>query len=327
MTVGLTALALIGDRGGWIESAGLVFVVGGILIRKGIFPAHAWIPEVFDHGRIGPTILFSTPQLGSYLLVVLVIPHADVAGLRVIAASALLTAVYAAALALFQRSARRACGYLFVSQSSLVMAGLSSSSEEAFAGAILLWISSALAFAGLARCVLVLEARRGHLDLSKYHGGFAQMPLLATSFLVMGLACTGFPGTLGFIAQEILIGGTVHAFPVLGFSVIATGALTGLAVMRMYLSLFCGRPDEPIRLALRRREAFAFAGIALLLLIAGVAPAPLVASSLATSKRVMAMREFTRAESSDTSDASDSAPYRSVGPTISQPGSARSLGK
>ena len=39
------------------------------------------------------------------------------------------------------------------------------------------------------------------------------MPLLAISFLCMGLACTGFPGTLGFVGQELLVNGAVDAFP------------------------------------------------------------------------------------------------------------------
>ena len=60
------------------------------------------------------------------------------------------------------------------------------------------------------------------------------MPLLAISFLCMGLACTGFPGTLGFVGQELLVDGAVDAFPVMGFAVVIASALTGLAVLRMY---------------------------------------------------------------------------------------------
>ena len=287
LAVGLLVLSMADGQAGALEVLGTVLVVAGILIRSGVFPFHAWIPEIFDHGRLGPAILFSAPQLGSYMLIVLVIPQTGWAGLEVVAGLALLTAVYGSALALLQHSARRACGYLFVSQSALVMAGLASSSQEALTGALLLWISSALGFAGLARCVLVLEARRGRLDLRTYHGGYAQMPLLATSFLVMGLACTGFPGTLGFVAQEMLVMGAVEVFPVLGFCVIATGALTGLAVMRMYLSLFCGRADSSISFSLKKREAFAFVSIALILLAAGLAPAPWVSSRFRVSQQIM----------------------------------------
>jgi hypothetical protein len=218
-------------------------IVIAALLRKGIVPFHAWVPEVFDRGRLGPAILFNAPQVGAYMTVVLIVPRASPEMLRVIAILALATAVYGAALALVQTSARRACGYLFMSQSALVMAGLDCTSASALAGGLLVWLSAGLAFAGLARCVLVVEARRGRLDLTKYHGGYERMPLLAITFLAMGLACTGFPGTLGFVGQELLVDGAVDAFPVMGFGVVIASALTGLAVLRMYFSLFCGRSD------------------------------------------------------------------------------------
>src|SRR5690606_21039449 len=76
---------------------------------------------------------------------------------------------------------------------------------------------------------------------------------LATSFLILGLACTGFPGTLGFVGEEMLVEGTVHEFPALGFLVVIASALTGLSVLRMYFSLFCGtRGQGPLALAASR---------------------------------------------------------------------------
>lgn len=273
-----------------LRGLGLWLIATGAMVRKGIFPFHAWIPEVFDRGRLGPTLLFSAPQLGAYVTLVLVVPYASATLLRVVAMLALGTAVYAAALAVYQRDARRAAGYLFVSQSALVMAGLDCSSVEALAGALVMWVSSALGFAGLGRVILALEARRGRLDLSRHHGGYEQMPLLAVSFLVMGLACMGFPGTLGFIGQEMLVDGAVTAFPVLGLCVIAAAALTGIAVLRMYFSLFCGRRDTATALEVLPREKLGFGITAAVLIGLGIAPAPLVASRLAVADAVLALR-------------------------------------
>src|SRR5262249_59700832 len=141
-------------------------------------------------------------------------------------------------------------------------AGLDCTSVGALAGGLLVWLAAGRAFAGLARCVLVLEARRGRLDLTTYHGGYDRMPVLAIAFLTTGLACTGFPGTLGFVGQELLVSGAVDAFPVMGFAIVIASALTGLAVLRMYFSLFCGRPDarthSDMRLGLMHREAWTF---------------------------------------------------------------------
>jgi len=281
-----------------IETAGLWLIVIAALLRKGIVPFHAWVPEVFDHGRMGPAILFNAPQVGAYLTVVLIVPRASPEMLRTIAILALGTAVYGAALALVQTSARRACGYLFVSQSALVMAGLDCTSATALAGGLLVWLSAGLAFAGLARCVLVLEARRARLDLTTYHGGYERMPLLAISFLAMGLACTGFPGTLGFVGQELLVSGAVDLFPVMGFAVVVASALTGLAVLRMYFSLFCGRADprthSGLRFGLTPREAWTFVALVVTLVGFGVAPRPLVDSRFAASDEILNRRSSIR---------------------------------
>jgi len=283
-------------QGTTLEAAGLWLIVIAALMRKGIVPFHAWVPEVFDHGRLGPAILFSAPQLGAYMTVVLIVPRASPGMLRLIAILALVTAVYGAALALVQTSARRACGYLFMSQSALVMAGLDCTSVTALAGGLLVWLSAGLAFAGLARSVLVLEARRGRLDLTTYHGGYERTPVLAISFLTMGLACTGFPGTLGFVGQELLVNGAVDAFPVMGFAVVAASALTGLAVLRMYFSLFCGRSDRlthsGLRFELTRREAWTFVALVIALVGFGVAPRPLVDSRFIASDDILRQRRL-----------------------------------
>jgi len=293
--VGVAVLVSPGVRNTPFETAAMWLIVIAALIRKGIVPFHAWVPEVFDHGRLGPAILFNAPQLGAYMTVVLIVPRASPEMLRLIALLALGTAVYGAALALVQVSARRACGYLFMSQSALVMAGLDCTSVTALTGGLLVWLSAGLGFAGLARCVLVLEARRGRLDLTTYHGGYERMPLLAISFLAMGLACTGFPGTLGFVGQELLVDGAVDVFPFMGFAVVIASALTGLAVLRMYFSLFCGRSEvrahRSLQLGLRAREAWTFVALVIVLVGLGLVPRPLVDSRFDASERILRLRQ------------------------------------
>jgi NADH-quinone oxidoreductase subunit M len=112
----------------------------------------------------------------------------------------------------------------------------------------------------------------------------------------MGLACTGFPGTLGFVGHELLVNGAVDAFPVMGFAVVLASALTGLAVLRMYFFLFCGRSDalahSGLRFGLTRREAWTFVALVIALIGLGVAPRPLVDSRLAASEDILQLRRI-----------------------------------
>ncbi len=293
--VGVALLVGPGVRNTTLETAGMWLIVVAALVRKGIVPFHAWVPEVFDHGRLGPAILFSAPQLGAYMTVVLIVPRASPEMLRLIALLALGTAVYGAALALVQTSARRACGYLFMSQSALVMAGLDCTSVSALAGGLVVWLSAGLAFAGLARCVLVLEARRGRLDLTTYHGGYERMPLLAISFLAMGLACTGFPGTLGFVGQELLVNGAVDAFPGDGLRrrhCVGADRSCGAAdvLLALLRPLGSARRIRGLPLGLTPREAWTFVALVVILVGLGIAPRPLVDSRLAASDEILGQR-------------------------------------
>src|SRR5437867_12255249 len=74
--VGVALLVGPGAGNATLETAGMWFIVTAALMRKGIVPFHAWVPEVFDHGRLGPAILFNAPQVGAYMTVVLVVPRA-----------------------------------------------------------------------------------------------------------------------------------------------------------------------------------------------------------------------------------------------------------
>jgi NADH-quinone oxidoreductase subunit M len=81
----------------------------------------------------------------------------------------------------------------------------------------------------------------------------------------------------------------------MGFAVVIASALTGLAVVRMYFSLFCGRSDalahSDLRLGLRRREAWTFGALVVTLVGFGLVPRPLVDSRFAASYDILRLRE------------------------------------
>lgn len=288
---GLLLLHLAPSTSSTQADLGLLLVIAAALVRKGILPFHAWVPALFERERLGPAIMFCAPQMGTYAVAVVVVPRASPSVLSAIAIMSLITAVYAAAMALVQRSARRACAYLFTSQSALVMAGLDSTGHEGLTGALVLWVSSSLAFAALARAVLVLEARRGPFDLERHHGRYDEAPFIATCFLVLGLTLTGFPGTLGFVGEELLLAGAVAEFPVIGYLVVLSSALTGLSVLRMYFSIFTGtRPGDLTPMRRRPRELIGFGGVVGTLLLLGLAPRALVDDRMAASAQILASR-------------------------------------
>ncbi|MEW6072980.1 MAG: proton-conducting transporter membrane subunit [Planctomycetota bacterium] len=286
----------------YLAASGLLFTAGvaagspllllaAIMIRKGIVPLHSWMPEWFATASLPAAVLFAVPQLGTLAAARLIFPFAAGWILDVLGSAAVLTALYAAGVALVQRDGRRAFAWIFMSQSALVLAGLEGDSAAALTGGLILWISSGLALGGFGLTLAILEARRGRVDLARHHGGHESMPLVAASFLLLGLCSVGFPATLGFVGAELLLDGTVSVHPLFGIAAAFATVLNGISALRMYFLLFCGartRVDPALRLRLREHAAVAL--LAGLVVGCGLFPQPIVHSRSAAADRLMHAR-------------------------------------
>ena len=124
---------------------------------------------------------------------------------------------------------------------------------------------------------------------------YEHSPMLAVCFLVTGLASIGFPGTLGFIAMDLLVDSAVEANPYIGVGVVAAAALCGIAVMRAYFLLFTGkRHASTLDLSLGLREKIAVLTLTALALGGGFFPQPGISSRLRAAEEILAAREAQR---------------------------------
>jgi NADH-quinone oxidoreductase subunit M len=254
-------------------------LLAAVLVRCGTVPAHCWLTDWFEHASFGNALLFVTPLTAVYGAVRLVLPVAPGWALEGVTLVALLTAVYAAGMATVQQEARRFFAYLFLSHSSLVLVGLGLHTPVSLTGALALWVSVALALHGFGLTLRALEARFGRLSLADFHGLYEQSPALAMCFLLTGLASVGFPGTLGFVAAELLADGAVEGSPYVALAAVLAGALNGIAVVRVYFLLFTGaRHASAVRLLVGPRERLAILTLSALILGGGLFPQPGVAS-------------------------------------------------
>lgn len=254
-------------------------LIAAVLLRSGIVPVHCWMTDLFEHASFGTALLFVTPMAGAYAAVRLVLPIAPDGALRIIALISLVTAVYAAGMALVQSEGRRFFCYLFLSHSSLVLVGLEIATPIGLTGALCVWLSVGLALAGFGLTLRSLEARTGRLSLTDFHGLFEHTPILAAFFLLTGLASVGFPGTFGFIGTELLVEGAVQVYPHVGVVVVIAAALNGIAVLMVYFRLFTGRKhNASISLRGRTSERIAVLTLTLLILAGGLFPQPGITS-------------------------------------------------
>ncbi|MFO0845544.1 MAG: proton-conducting transporter membrane subunit [Gemmataceae bacterium] len=272
-------------------TAGSVLLVGAVLVRSGVFPAHLWIPDLFERASFATALLTVVPIVGVYAGLRLVLPVAPDAVLRGIGAVSLGTALYSAGMAVVQTDARRFFAYLLLSHASLVLVGLELHTLLSMTGALCLWFSVMLSLGGLGLTLRALESRFGRMSLSEYHGLFDASPELAVCFLLTGLASVGFPGTLGFISAELLVDGTVEANLLLGVAVVLAAAINGIAIVRAYFLLFTGRRHEPsFPLAITPRERVAVLTLAALIFGGGLAPQPGVRTRYRAAAEILAAR-------------------------------------
>ncbi len=266
-------------------------LLGGVLIRSGIVPFHTWLTDLFDRATFGTALLFVTPLLGAYAAVRLVVPIAPDWVLRGMGTVSLVTAVYASGLAMVQTEARRFFCFLFLSHASLVLVGLETVTSIGLTGGLCVWISVGLGLTGFGLTLRALEARHGRIYFDDFHGLYDHMPTLAVYYVLTGLACVGFPGTLGFIGTEMLVDGAVATYPLTGAAVIVAAALNSIAVIKTYFVLFTGtRHPTSISLVSRERERAAVLVMAALILLGGLFPQPGVASRYRVAERLLEER-------------------------------------
>lgn len=286
---------------GWLQITGTssnasllpgALLTGAALLRSGIFPFHLWITDLFEKATFGTAILFSTPLVGAYAVMRLVLPIAPSWALQSIAILSLLTAVYAGSLALVQTEARRMYCYILLSQSSLVLVGLELVTPIGLTGGLCVWLSIGLSMTGFGITMRCIEARISRISLADFHGLYRQMPSLAGFFLLTGLASIGFPLTVGFVGMELLIEGAVDVYPIVGMFVVLTAALNGIAILLAYFHIFTGRHNTTmIPLNARPSERIAVWLLSALILAGGLYPQPGVASRYHAAEELTRLRQ------------------------------------
>jgi NADH-quinone oxidoreductase subunit M len=252
--------------------AGLVLIVVGVAIREAVIPLHSWFAPFVQYAPMGLVVAFFAPQLGVYAHLELVqgeLPSQLAHGVATLGAA---TAVIAAALGVVQTNARRALAFLVMSQTGLVAFGLGTNSNVAQLGALLTWQVLGVATAGFSMTLASLEARRGELSMRVPAGSFTRTPRMAVAFLFMGFASVGLPLTLGFVAEDLLVQGSVEELPALGLALIVATALNGVSVMRAFFTLFSGSSKHIGECDLTPRESGVLTVVMATLLLTGMFP-------------------------------------------------------
>jgi NADH-quinone oxidoreductase subunit M len=261
--------------GSWM---GFACLAAAALLRKGIFPFHFWLPQAFEKSSPEWMNLFVNGHLAAVLIArfgLNLYPDQSHEALGVISFLALFTALYAAIAALSELSTRRVIALLSLSQASFILAGLESRNAEGITGAMVHWLVVAVATTGITLVYRLIEARSSRAArLNSFLGLAGRMPRLAVFFAVFGLALVGLPGTLGFVAEDLLFHGALESHPMLGLALPLATALNAISILRVFARIFLGKAPASVAVLpdAYRTERWAVSVCAVVLVIGGVLP-------------------------------------------------------
>ncbi|MBN8608962.1 MAG: hypothetical protein J0L92_00120 [Deltaproteobacteria bacterium] len=263
-----------------------------LLVRKAVVPFHSWLPVLAERGPIAITALLISTHLGAFLASRVMLPLLPEASAEVfpwIADLALASAVYGSLLGLAQTDLRRMLGFVLTSQMGLVLVGVAEANRESLHGALLQMLALGLSSTGLLLCASQLEVRAGTTDVRQLGGAAARFPFLAGASFVLGLASIGFPGSLMFVSEDLLLHGLLGSHPIEAIGLVIVTALNGVTIVRGFFLAFLGTSRRPLGLTvpdLSTRERFVAITLAAVLLATGLTPTPLL---LARERVVLAL--------------------------------------
>jgi NADH-quinone oxidoreductase subunit M len=277
----------------------LLFIA--VAVATPVVPLHGWLPDLLEEGPAAATIIFAAivVALGPYLLVRVglgAMPEGARWGGASIAALGAISSVWGALCALAQRDLRRFVAYATIASAGMCLYGIGALTPQGIAGAVTGLFSHGLAAAMLLTFAAALEQRVRTCDATRIAGLATETPALATlAGIALGVSL-GVPGLVGSWAVLLaLLGGFVR-YPVLALLVAAALVVSAAAHLRIARLVLLGRLDPAWRRSpylepfggripdATGREALVLVPLAMLSLLLGVWPTPLL-SSIAVAAR------------------------------------------
>ena len=214
----------------------LIFL--GLAFKAPMFPFHTWLPDALFEGPIGMAVILAGIKLGTYGFLRFSLPLLPDAAkndtvVMITMVLGLIAIVYGAIIALIQPDLRRLLAFSSISHLGFVVIGVFAVNFQGLQGSLLTMINLGFTTAGLFFIAGFLYARFNSTDLSVFGGLAKKVPLLATFFLIIGLASIGLPGTNGFVGEFLILLGVFKAHWVYG-AIAVTGVIFGAAYFLWY---------------------------------------------------------------------------------------------
>ena len=240
LTFSIAALARLPLSEGSQQWIFLCFAAA-FLVKMPAFPLHGWLPDGYRAMPLPALAVFSgilskVAAYGFLRVVLPVFPDASVHFQELLLLIAVASILYGSAMAFTTTNVRLVVAFSSVAQMGFITLGIFALNEDGVQGALLQMVNHGLVTLPLFFIVGLLAARAGGSEDLRDMGGIAfRAPVLASIFLIVGLATLAMPGSANFVGEFLILLGVFKAKIVFAFAASVGVAMASVYVLRAFI--------------------------------------------------------------------------------------------
>jgi NADH-quinone oxidoreductase subunit M len=253
-------------------------------VKAPLWPFHTWLPDAAAEAKPGTSVLLLgvLDKVGTFGMIrycLPIFPAASSFYAPVVIGMALIGIFYGAFVALSQNDMKRLFAYSSMSHFGFIALGIFVFTTQGQSGSVVYMVAHGLSTAALFLTAgFLMQRNNGSSAISDYAGVNKAAPVLAGFFLFAGMSSLALPGLVSFIGEFLVLLGTFERYLWIGALATLGIVITAAYILRLYQRSMTGplKPGLEGMGDLRGREITALVPIALLTIVLGLFPAPLL---------------------------------------------------
>nr|YP_010330482.1 NADH dehydrogenase subunit 4 [Rhodella violacea]UNJ19090.1 NADH dehydrogenase subunit 4 [Rhodella violacea] len=191
-------------------------------VKIPMVPFHIWLPEAHAEAPTAGSVILAGVllKLGGYGFLRFSLPMFPIASIYfkpLVFVLSIIAVIYGSLTTLRQVDLKKIIAYSSVAHMGIVTLGLFSGSLTGLIGSLFVMFGHGLVSSGLFICAGILYDRY-KTRIIKYYGGLIyMMPIFTVFFLSFILANMGFPGSLSFVGEFLVLLGLFETQPIVCF--------------------------------------------------------------------------------------------------------------